>query len=403
MGAAAEVSARGSADELKAAFRQEVKEKTRSTAISAGLLGVVAFPVWIGFDFLVEPGNASDFALLRLTFDVPMALLLAALISPLGRRHPEALMFALVCLIEIAIAIMISRVDEEFAAYALGMSLAIYASAFLLVWPWTYAAALIGVSLGALAIAIPLAPEPLPTSAIATLAFYLGTASVLALVTQVHRNRLAWSEFSGRAKLEREQERNRDLLERLERLSREDPLTGLGNRRSWDESLEREFARARRTGLPVSVLICDIDRFKSVNDRYGHAIGDRLLETVAGVFLRRVRTGDLVARIGGDEFAILCADTDLEGSAALAESLRRRIEMISFPERPDEVTTVSIGVAERGAGDHSPSETMVVADARLYQAKRRRNAVCAADRAEGADGSALTRLPERYPEAATGT
>jgi len=366
--------------ELRQEFRREVKAQTRLTAISAGLIAVIAFPAWAGFDYLVEPNNAEDFALLRLAFDVPIALLLAALLTPLGQRYPEQLIFGIVALVEVAIAIMISRVEENFAAYALGMSLAIYASAFLLIWPWQYTAALIGVSLGALAAAIAAAPEPLADSTIATLVFYLGTASILALVAQIYRERLAWREFQSQAALADEQERSRELLEKLERLSREDPLTGLANRRSWDESLDREFARSSRAGLPLSILICDVDRFKEVNDRLGHAIGDRVLETVAGVLMRRVRTGDLVARIGGDEFAVLCADTDLEGAAALAESLRRRIETTTFPERPDDVITISIGVASRAAEDHQPRETMARADARLYEAKQRRNAVSAGER-----------------------
>jgi diguanylate cyclase (GGDEF)-like protein len=364
---------------LRAQFRREVKTKTRTTGIYAGLIAVIAFPAWAGFDYLVEPETAGEFALIRLAFDVPMALLLAALISPLGERYPEQLIFGILALVEVSIAIMVSLVEEQFAAYALGMSLALSGSAVLMIWPWRYTAGLVGIALGAATIAIAVAPEPLSAKAIATIAFYVGTAAVLALVAQVLRGRLAWSEFESRVALEREQERSGELLKRLERLSREDPLTGLANRRSWDESLEREFARAARGGLPLSVLICDIDRFKSVNDRCGHAIGDRVLETVAGVLMRRVRTGDLVARIGGDEFAVLCADTDLEGAAALAESLRRRIESTGFSERPDEVITVSIGVGCMEPGDSSPRDAMLRADGQLYRAKRRRNAVSAAE------------------------
>src|SRR5688572_15283384 len=141
-------------------FRREVKERTRSTGISAALIAVVAFPAWAGFDYLIEPGNAADFALLRLAFDVPIAILLALLVSPLGKRYPEQLMLGIVALVEVAIAIMISRVEDHFAAYSLGMSLAIYACAFLVVWPWRYTAALIGISLAALAVAIAPAPAP---------------------------------------------------------------------------------------------------------------------------------------------------------------------------------------------------------------------------------------------------
>src|SRR4030095_9271489 len=111
--------------------------------------------------------------------------------------------------------------------------------------------------------------------------------------------------------LEHEQRRTRVLLTRLERLSQEDPLTGLANRRRWDSELAVVCAQARDSGEHVAVLLIDLDHFKQVNDRHGHAGGDRALKQVAGLLSRRIRSGDLVARLGGDELAVLLPGTDL--------------------------------------------------------------------------------------------
>ena len=126
--------------------------------------------------------------------------------------------------------------------------------------------------------------------------------------------------------LEHEQERSQELLQQLERLSREDPLTGLANRRCWDETLAKEFERSVRHGTDLAILLCDLDRLKAVNDRYGHPTGDRVLQAAAEVLNARVRAGDLAARLGGDEFGVLCPDTGEEAATALAEDLRRAPE-----------------------------------------------------------------------------
>jgi diguanylate cyclase (GGDEF)-like protein len=194
-------------------------------------------------------------------------------------------------------------------------------------------------------------------------------------VGQFVREAIAFKEFSGRVELEREHERNEQLRRQLERLSREDPLTGLANRRCWDETLAREFERSRRQDGSLAIILCDLDRLKDVNDRFGHATGDRVLKATADVLAERVRASDLAARLGGDEFAVLCPDTEPEEASRLAEELRARLaELSSSGEALPEVT-VSIGVTGRSPQDLTATDVMLRADDRLYRAKGTRNAV----------------------------
>jgi diguanylate cyclase (GGDEF)-like protein len=357
---------------LRAAFRAEVKRATRATAVAGGVLAIVAFPLWAGFDYVVDPTHGAEFTTIRLLLEVPMVALWLSLFTDPGRRHPELAMLLFMGAMQIAIAYMTSRVDGAYAPYALGLSLAIYASSFLLIWPWQYTAALIALTWVALAGAIATAPHPLDGPALATIGFYLATASLLAFVGQLHRHLIAWQEFRGRIELEQEQERNRDLVQQLGRLSREDSLTGLANRRAWDETLEREFERACRQHSRLAVLLCDLDRLKDINDRFGHATGDRVLKAAADVLRERVRAGDLAARLGGDEFAVLCPETDIAAASALGEDLRTRLSASGGLESG---VTVSIGIACREPGDASATELVLRADDRLYRAKRTRNAV----------------------------
>jgi diguanylate cyclase (GGDEF)-like protein len=362
--------------EVEDRFRAEVRTSTRATGIVAGAVAVIGLPAWIGFDYIVEPEQASTFALFRLVALVPMLVCLGALFTGFGRRRPELLVVAILATVEIAIAFMIPRVETQHSAYALGMSLAIYATAFLLIWPPRYTAATIGLTWTALGVALLTAPEPLDSAAITAAVFYLATASVIAYFGQAYREQAARREFDARLGLEREQTRSIELLEELDRQSREDPLTSLANRRAWDEALGRECARAARGQGPLAILLCDVDRLKEVNDRLGHAAGDAVLKAVADVLRTRARDSDLVARIGGDEFAILCAGSSLRGAAEVAEEIRR----VVGEERQGDVvlarTTVSAGVADWDGPGDSPDRIMLRADQRLYKAKVSRNVVC---------------------------
>jgi diguanylate cyclase (GGDEF)-like protein len=360
---------------VRAAFRAEVRRATRTTAIAGGAIAIVCFPSWAIFDHLVDPVHGARFAMLRFALELPLIALWLSLFTRPGRRHPEVVMLFMLGFIQGAIGYMTTHVVDAYAPYALGMSLAIYASSYLLIWPWPYTAALIAMTWTALLVGIATAPPTLDAAAVATIVFYLATASLVAFVGQLHRQAIAWREFRNRVELEAEQDRNRHLVSQLERLSREDALTGLANRRSWDETLLREFERARRHDGGLAVLLCDVDHLKEINDRYGHAGGDRVLQATAELLRERVRAGDHAARLGGDEFGILCPDTGLAAAIALADDVRARVGALTPADTSVPAVTVSIGVACREAADASPAEIVMRADDRLYSAKRARTAV----------------------------
>jgi len=160
------------------------------------------------------------------------------------------------------------------------------------------------------------------------------------------------------------------LVSELKRASRHDPLTGLLNRRAIDEALAAEVQRARRLGVPFSVLMLDVDHFKPINDNHGHAAGDRALQHLATLLSSQMRDIDRVGRYGGEEFVVLLPATPQEQASGLAQRLCEKVATLPpmWRDAPLPVT-VSIGVAEwLGDGDGLPA-LMARADAALYRAK----------------------------------
>jgi diguanylate cyclase (GGDEF)-like protein/PAS domain S-box-containing protein len=149
------------------------------------------------------------------------------------------------------------------------------------------------------------------------------------------------------------------LTRQLRELARTDPLTGLANRRVWDERIEIELTHAKRFSNPICIALLDLDHFKPYNDTYGHQAGDRLLSAAAAAWCEELRGGDLMARVGGDEFALLLPDCTLDGGQALVERLR-----IATPAG----VGCSVGIVQWD-GDEAPLEAIARADAALYAAK----------------------------------
>ena len=162
-----------------------------------------------------------------------------------------------------------------------------------------------------------------------------------------------------RAELAQVRAHTEELAERLRTEARTDPLTGLGNRRHWDEQLDLELERARRAGSGLAVALVDLDRFKEVNDTQGHSAGDALLRRVAEGFAGAVRSIDLVTRIGGEEFAVALPTDTLDVAVAIVERLRTSV--------PPEVTC-SAGLT-LWHGYEDGATLLQRADVALYDAK----------------------------------
>jgi diguanylate cyclase (GGDEF)-like protein len=177
------------------------------------------------------------------------------------------------------------------------------------------------------------------------------------------------------------------LHDRLRRQATVDELTGLSNHRRFQEALHHEVTRMRRSERPTALAMIDIDHFKVINDTYGHQHGDTVLQAVAQVIAQACRATDEPARYGGDELAVILAETDLGGAGTLGESIRRAVERLALtlPDGTPTSVTVSVGVSALEAGAGDPAALIEGADVALYEAKRAgRNRT----RAEAANASA---------------
>jgi diguanylate cyclase (GGDEF)-like protein/PAS domain S-box-containing protein len=163
-------------------------------------------------------------------------------------------------------------------------------------------------------------------------------------------------------------QRTRELEEAnraLSEIAHNDPLTELPNRRAANERIRTEFALMKRTQSVYSILMIDVDLFKSVNDNYGHDVGDAVLTGIARIFSANLRASDLISRFGGEEFMALLPHTDLPAARIVAEKLRSAVENSQLLTS----VTISVGVSTASTGDAEPDTAIKIADMRLYEAK----------------------------------
>lgn len=184
------------------------------------------------------------------------------------------------------------------------------------------------------------------------------------------------------AELHRNLVRSNNELKRNEARIRElmltDPLTGLANRRRLNESLEQGIGRSHRHGRPLSVLMADIDHFKKVNDTYGHDVGDEVIRIMANCLRGGIRTNDLAARFGGEEFIVLLEECSLDDAVQLAERIRKNISEQSLPAMQHSITA-SLGVAELGPDETAASLLKRVDQALYFSKEHGRNRVSIAE------------------------
>ena len=167
----------------------------------------------------------------------------------------------------------------------------------------------------------------------------------------------------------------RSEIERLKKISFVDAATGIYNKRYLQIRLEEEFARARRYGSPLSSIFIDLDDFKSINDAYGHIVGDRLLKELAYVLEGLCRSEDVPVRFGGEEFVLLLSDTDESEAVVLAERIRKKVEShLFFCGDINISVSVSLGVSTLNNGDfeyvNDPEELICMADKAMYMVKQ---------------------------------
>lgn len=178
-------------------------------------------------------------------------------------------------------------------------------------------------------------------------------------------------QYMGRVWFFRDITSHKKIETTLLELTRHDPLTSIANRRYFFEHSMQEFLRSKRHQIPLCVASIDIDHFKQINDNYGHAAGDEMLKAVCSIILNMLRKTEFLARIGGEEFAILLPDIQLEGAIHLAERIRQVVENNTITINEQEIScTVSIGIAELNPADASIENCLSRADKALYQAKK---------------------------------
>lgn len=331
-------------------------------------LGVTLVPVFWALDWFMIPDGVWITLWIRLLCTIcGIGLLLAGALRPQWlARHlaPASLAFSL--LVAWSIALMCFMHEGYESPYYAGINLLVMCVGLLFSWRTTTAMLFqLGIYLfymGPLLLGL-LTVRDVPAAL--TNQFFLISTMVVTVASQHHRRKLERREFDGQAAQQR-------LLAEVQQMATTDWLTGLYNRRQFFRLGEDELERARRYKHSITVLMIDIDHFKSINDNHGHSVGDQVLCAIAKRMLAGLRRSDIAGRYGGEEFAMVLPETDAEAAThVVGERLREAVagRPVDTAEGPLNVT-VSVGVAAVRVGRENLLDALTRADAALYAAKR---------------------------------
>ena len=339
-----------SADEL-AAFRQAQSDMRDPLVVPTVVAAVLMIAGFVGWDQMRDPGHLGAVASVRLAGGA-LVLLLLGVVRQVGRlpfRAQALVMYCAIYALQAAIGV------------ALGPDSTLQMPGLLIVMFFGVIAlpragdSLVNVVLAALSVPLVLPRHPAPADVVYQLAHF-GTVVILVWAASALLERLSAQSFAYRGRLQLE--------------ASTDALTGLNNRREFESGMVREMERARRMNVALSLAIIDIDFFKRINDRHGHDGGDVVLREVAQTLKSHIRKSDLLARIGGEEFALVMLGTQPPGAWVVLERLRIAVAALRMSAGAQEIgCTISIGMTDRVDWDVDWPMLYKRADQALYAAK----------------------------------
>jgi len=328
----------------------EVRDPLVVPTVVAAVLMIAGF---VGWDQMRDPGHLGPAASVRLGGSVAVLLLLA-LVRRVGKLSFRVQALVMYCAIYALQAAIGAALGPDSPLQMPGLLIVMF---FGVIGLPRARDSLVNVLLAALSVPLVLPRHPQPADVVYEVAHF-ATVVLLVWAACALLERLAAQSFAYRTRLQRE--------------ASTDALTGLHNRREFESGMVREMERARRMGVPLSLAIIDIDFFKRINDQHGHDVGDRVLREVAQALQGRIRKSDLLARIGGEEFALVMLGTQPPGAWVVLERLRLAVAALRVPAGAATIgCTISIGITDRVASDVDWPMLYKRADEALYDAKTR--------------------------------